>query len=137
MASTLLQPSGAEECLRQADAVIDLLDPNDFRTELLRGDNRKMKADIDNWRAKRGLRGKDIAGEGNKGQSEPVAEYFDLDRHLEEKLADEVQQEMEPFGTQTMAVRPKPMETAAGQSDAPGEGLPSPEGSDMDHMEIE
>jgi len=71
MVPTLLESAGAEHCLQQAAAVIDLCDPNDFRTALLRDDNGKMLNDIKQWRIEKGLVGKDD-GEPNKDEETEV-----------------------------------------------------------------
>ncbi|KAM0692214.1 hypothetical protein Q7P36_008415 [Cladosporium allicinum] len=58
--STLCQPAGAEQCLQDADRVLDILDPEAFQTKLLQGDNRKMKADREVDRVENNLVGKDF-----------------------------------------------------------------------------
>lgn len=127
MLSTIMKPDTADECLARADAIINLLDPKDFRTPLLRSDNNNMKADLGIWRAKRGLEGESLA-EVDDADKEPLAEYFALDRDLEKKLADETEAEIEPFG-RSMALRGKPAETEAAAATIAQRRLPSPEGS--------
>lgn len=96
MLSTLLQPAGAEMYLTEADHVLGLLDPHDFRTQLLQDDNRKMKADREVWRIKKNLVGKDIEGTDEGADKGPADEYFELDRQLDEQLRLEVAEEMVP-----------------------------------------
>jgi hypothetical protein len=96
MLSTLSQPAGAELALKEADQVLDILDPNEFQTQLLREDNRKMKADREVWRVKKGLVGQDIEGVAYGEDQGYPAEHFELDRELEEKLRLEVLEEMPP-----------------------------------------
>lgn len=119
-----------DECLARVDAVIDLLDPKDFRTPLLRSDNDKMKADLGMWRAKRRLEGKSLTGVDDTDDEEPVAEYVALDRDFEKKLADETEAEMEPFGRSMALPTRRPAEDeAAAAPDFAQKELPSPEGS--------
>jgi hypothetical protein len=66
--STLCQPVGAEQCLQDADRVLDILDPEAFQTKLLQEDNRKMKADREADRVENNLVWKDIEGMDNKGR---------------------------------------------------------------------
>lgn len=73
--------------LDQAESIIDMLDPTEFQTGLLREDNRKMKADRHAWRVKMGLVGRDIEGvDGGTGE-EHVEGNSDLDRAFEGKAA--------------------------------------------------
>lgn len=81
--SAMLQSAGGEQCLQEADRLIDILDPNQVQTQLLREDNRKMKADRMDWRSKNEMVDKDIEGVADEGPSE---EQLKLDRDLDEKL---------------------------------------------------
>jgi hypothetical protein len=72
MLATIVHPVGAEMLLNKAEAVLDLLDPKDFQTQLLREDNVKMKADLK------------TAGEG-------TVEGANLDREPDEKPRPEVE----------------------------------------------
>jgi hypothetical protein len=85
--STLSNPAGAELALNKADQVLDILDPDEFQTQLLREDNRKMKAD-------KGLIGQDIVGVGEGADQGHVAEKSELARRLEEKLRLQTEKEM-------------------------------------------
>jgi len=89
----MLQPAGAEQCLKEADRVLDILNPDHFQTQLLRDDNRKMKADRELWRIRKDLVGKDIEGIDEAVDEGPS----DAERELNEKLRQELEDEMEPF----------------------------------------
>jgi hypothetical protein len=65
--STMLQPAGGEQCLTEADQIIDKLNPDQFQTKLLREDNRKMMADREAWRVEHNLVGQDIEGISDRG----------------------------------------------------------------------
>jgi hypothetical protein len=104
----MLQPAGGEQCLEEADRLIDILDPNQFQTQLFREDNRKMKADRMEWRVKNDMVGKDIQGVTDEGPSEKqlkldrerdekLRQELELDRELDEKLRQELE-EMESVG---------------------------------------
>jgi hypothetical protein len=86
--STMLQPAGGEQCLHEADRLIEKLAPNQFQTKLLREDNRTMKADRMDWRIKNDMVGKDIESVTDEGPSE---EQLKLDRELDEKLRQELE----------------------------------------------
>jgi hypothetical protein len=60
----MLEPAGGKQRLDEADQLIDILDPNQFQTQLLREDNRKMKADREEERIKKNMTDKDIEGAG-------------------------------------------------------------------------
>lgn len=63
------QPAGGEKCLEEADQLNDVLPRDEFQTELLREDNRKMKADRVEWRIENDMVGKDIESvDGNPGE---------------------------------------------------------------------
>jgi hypothetical protein len=66
--STLNQPAGAEQCLKEADQIIEMLNPEQLQTRLLREDNRKMKADMMAWRVEHNLVGQDIEGMNDRGE---------------------------------------------------------------------
>jgi cell division FtsZ-interacting protein ZapD len=73
--STLNHPAGAEQCLNEADQIIDMLNPEQLQTRLLREDNRKMKADMMAWRVEHNLVGQDVESRNNRGElpaDEPV-----------------------------------------------------------------
>jgi hypothetical protein len=116
----MLQPAGAEQCLKEADQIIDILDPTHFQTQLLRKHNRMMKADREVWRMKKNLVGKDIEGVDEGADEGPSDEHFKLDRDLDAKLEQEVAEEMEPFR--------KPDVEMSGTDKAAG--MPSPASSD-------
>jgi hypothetical protein len=84
----MLQPAGGEQCLHEADRLIEKLAPNQFQTKLLREDNRTMKADRMDWRIKNDMVGKDIESVTDEGPSE---EQLKLDRELDEKLRQELE----------------------------------------------
>jgi cell division FtsZ-interacting protein ZapD len=67
--STLSQPAGAEQCLNEADQIIDIFNPEQLQTKLLREDNRKMKADMMAWRVEHNLVGQDIEGVNDRGEA--------------------------------------------------------------------
>jgi hypothetical protein len=90
--STMLQPAGGEQCLQEADRLIDKLDPKQFQTQLLREDNQKMEADRMAWRIKNDMVGKDIEGVTDEGPSE---EQLKLDRDLDEKRRQELELDRE------------------------------------------
>jgi hypothetical protein len=116
----MLQPAGAEQCLNEADQIIDILDPTHFQTQLLRTDNRKMKADRKVWRVKKNLIGSDIEGVDEGADAGPSDEHFKLDRDLDAKLEQEVAEEKEPFRKPDVEMSDK---------DKAG-GMPSPASSD-------
>jgi hypothetical protein len=92
MVATLLPPAPAEDCLNKAAGVIEMMDPTSsmWQTRLLKGDNNKMFADLNGWRSKKGLIGKDLDGmEYGDISGQPAAEYFELDRHRDYLAADE------------------------------------------------
>jgi hypothetical protein len=88
----MLQSAGGEQCLQEADRLIDILDPNQVQTQLLREDNRKMKADRMDWRSKNEMVDKDIEGVADEGPSE---EQLKLDRDLDEKRRQELELDRE------------------------------------------
>lgn len=92
MVATLLPPAPAEDCLNKAADVIAMMDPSSsmWQTRLLKGDNDRMFADLNRWRNKKGLVGKDLDGMeyGDIG-GQPAAEYFKFDRHKDYLAADE------------------------------------------------
>jgi hypothetical protein len=67
--STLSQPAGADQCLKEADQIIDILTPEKVQTRLLREDNRKMKAEMMAWRVEHNLVGQDIEGVNDRGEA--------------------------------------------------------------------
>jgi len=84
--STMLEPAGGKQRLDEADQLIDILDPNQFQTQLLREDNRKMKADREEERIKKSMTDKDIEGAGEDADEGSSDERSKLDRELDEKL---------------------------------------------------
>ncbi|TKA21641.1 hypothetical protein B0A50_08830 [Salinomyces thailandicus] len=95
MVSTLFHPTSAEAFLDEAQQLLDEeMDPSKFQVILLKEDNGCMKADLKIWRDKRGTTG----GEGEQDDAEPSAEWFRFDREMEQKLDEDLQEEMEPFG---------------------------------------
>nr|OQO22622.1 hypothetical protein B0A51_10608 [Rachicladosporium sp. CCFEE 5018] len=106
MMSTIVAPVIAEDCLEDASHVLGMLNPNDFRTKLLREDNNNMIADINVWRQKQGLVGKDISGELGEDRP-PVAGYFQLDHDMLEREQEEFEEEAEPFGKKPPAAASK------------------------------
>lgn len=131
MVSTLLEPAGAEGCLQQAEAVIKLCDPDDFRTALFRDDNAEMVDDVVQWRIERGLVGESIDGEDDAEDGELVEEDKEIDDQLEEKLKEETETETKAIGRlQTLPVRAKPAELAQKPDTPAAEGLPLPQESD-------
>jgi hypothetical protein len=93
--STMLQPAGGEQCLEEVDQLIDMLPHEEFQTQLLREDNRKMKADRMEWRIKNDMVGKDIEGVGENPNEGPSDEQLKEDRDADEKLRQELEEEME------------------------------------------
>lgn len=116
--STMLQPAGAKQCLKEADRVLDILKPDHYQTQLLRDDNRKMKADRELWRIRKDLVGKDIEGIDEAVDDGPS----DAERLLNEKLRQELEAEMEPF--------PMPGVEMADVQVGKVAGLPSPASSE-------
>lgn len=95
----MLQPAGGEQCLHEADRLIGNLDPDQFQTQLLREDNRKMKANRMEWRIKNDMVGNDIEGVGEDVNEGPSDEELKLDRELDEKLRrdlEEMEQSRKP-----------------------------------------
>lgn len=127
MVSTLLQPAAAQDCLQKAAAILSEMDAEKWQTRLLKSDNNKMLADLNVWRNKNG-HGEDLDGTewGDIG-GEPVAGYFQFDRHMEYKATDEMEldEDAEAAGAQTseLTVRTKQQEKIGAQ-------LPSPTGSE-------
>lgn len=80
--STMNQPAGAEQCLKEADQIIDMLNPEQLQTRLLREDNDKMKADMMAWRVEHNLVGQDIEGMNDRGEL-PAEEPLKLEADLE------------------------------------------------------
>lgn len=114
----MLQPAGAKQCLKEADRVLDILKPDHYQTQLLRDDNRKMKADRELWRIRKDLVGKDIEGIDEAVDDGPS----DAERLLNEKLRQELEAEMEPF--------PMPGVEMADVQVGKVAGLPSPASSE-------
>lgn len=79
----MLEPAGGEHCLAEADQLIDIPNPADFQTQLLRRDNRKMKADRVEWRIKSDMVGKDIEGVSEKLDEGPPDEQLKLDCEMD------------------------------------------------------
>jgi hypothetical protein len=117
----MLQPAGAEQCLREADQVLDKLNPDHFQTRLLRDDNRKMKLDRDVWRLKKDLVGKDIEGVDEAADEGPSEAYFKLDRELDANFMRELEEEMVPRRT--------PDRADVEMADVGKAGMPSPASS--------
>ena len=99
----MLQPAGGEQCLHEADRLIGNLDPDQFQTQLLREDNRKMKADRMDARMKKDMVGKDMDGVGDTARAdeqlkldceldEKLRQELELDRELDEKLGQELEE---------------------------------------------
>ena len=90
----MLEPSGGMQRLDEADQLIDILDPNRFQTQLLREDNRKMKADREEERIRNNMTDKDIEGAGEDADEGSSDERSKLDRELAGKLRRDLEQEM-------------------------------------------
>lgn len=106
--STMLKPAGGEQCLHGADRLIDKLDSNQFQTQLLREDNRKMKAERMDDDMKKDIFGKDIKGleenaseglsdeqlkmEHHRELDEKLRQELEVDRELDEKLRQELEE---------------------------------------------
>lgn len=101
--STMFQAAGGGQCLEEAEQLIDKLDPNQFQTQLLREDNRKMKADRMDARMKKDMVGKDMDGVGDTARAdeqlkldceldEKLRQELELDRELDEKLGQELEE---------------------------------------------
>ena len=94
--STMLQPAGGEQCLKEADQLIDMLEPNEFQTQLLLDApfhpiSFHLSVVLTN-----DMVGKDIEGVGETPIDGPLDEQFlKLDRDADEKLRQELEEEME------------------------------------------
>jgi hypothetical protein len=80
--STLDQPAGAEQCLKEADQIIYMLNQEQLQTRLLREDNRKIEADMMAWRVEHNLVGQDIEGRNDRGElpaDEPLKPEVDVE----------------------------------------------------------
>lgn len=129
MVSTLLQPAAAQDCLHKVGTILSEMDADKWQTRLLKSDNNKMLADLNVWRNKNG-HGEDLDGTewGDIG-GEPVAEFFQFDRHMEYKANDEMELD-EEARTSELAVRTQQLELEEKTGPLAGAQLPSPTGSD-------
>lgn len=87
----MLQPARREQCLKDADQLIDKLNPNEFQIQLPREDDRSLQADRMEWRIKNDMVGKDIEGVGENPNEGPSDEQLKLDRDADEKLRQELE----------------------------------------------
>ena len=88
--STMLELSGGEQCLDEGDQLIDILNPDEFQSQLFHEDNRKMKADRMVWLVKNGMVGEGVSDDVDEGHSD---EQLEPDRELDEKLREELEEE--------------------------------------------
>jgi hypothetical protein len=127
MVATLLPPAPAEDCLNKAADVIAMMDPTSsmWQTRLLKGDNNRMFADLNGWRSKKGVTGKDLDGmEYGDISGQPAAEYFKLDRHKDYLAADE--DEKAEAATAAANAGPSTPLVVRANRDKEDEQLPSP-----------
>lgn len=128
MVSTLFKPALAEDCLHRAAKVLESMDASTFQVVVLKEDNEKMLADLMVWRGKRGSIGESIEDQDDE-DDEPTEAWFKMDRDLEEKLENEVQEELEPFVQLMPTSQEKEKGEEASAGPAPAGGLPSPQES--------
>jgi hypothetical protein len=62
-------PANAEQCIEEADRLIDMLDPEQLQTRLLREENRNLQADMMAWRLEYNLVGEDINDINERGEA--------------------------------------------------------------------
>ncbi|KJY01896.1 hypothetical protein TI39_contig274g00004 [Zymoseptoria brevis] len=148
MVSTLMHPLRAESFLDDAAHLLANMDSTLYPVQLLTHDNEMMQADLQTWRSKKGLIGKDleaIEAEGLDAEDddEPTAAWWDLDRAIQGKLDQELAEELDymklfPEAAADGAEREGQVAKDEEMRSAPGatahdqmpSGLPSPGGSD-------
>jgi len=105
------------------------MDADMWQTRLLKSDNNKMFADLNVWRNKNGF-GENLEGTewGDIG-GEPVADYFESDRHMECKTNDEMELDDKNKGREVRSALKSELAVRA-KSEKTGAQLPSATGSD-------